>query len=120
MNRNYSFLLLAATAALAACKPFIVNVPDGGECMSTLLRDGNYDYYSKQVHWHGIGGTGAGNGLTPPANATLPNSLYLTSKPAFFSSTAWPWVNGSSSASPLPGTLPAKARYDAGTPNTVQ
>jgi hypothetical protein len=96
------------------------NVPDGGECMSTLLRDGNYDYYSKQVHWHGIGGTGAGNGLTPPANATLPDSLYLTAKPAFFGTNAWPWVNGSSSGAPLPGTLPAKTRYDAGTPNTLQ
>ena len=47
---------------------------------------------------------------------TIPSSFYLTAKPAFFGNNAWPWVN------PLTGqatTLPAKARYDAQTPNTV-
>jgi len=96
------------------------NVPDGGLCLSTVLRDGNYDYYSNEVHWHGIGGTGVNNGLTPPTDDILPDSLYLTSKPAFFGTTAWPWVNGSSASDPLPGQLPAEARYAAGTPNTVQ
>ena len=46
----------------------------------------------------------------------LPNSLYLSSRPAFFGSHPWPWVD------PFTGityTLPAKARYDAGTPNVV-
>ena len=74
------------------------DVPDGGKCISTLLRDGNYDYYTNEVHWHGIGGTGVNNGLTPPANHTLPASMYLTSKPAFFGSTTWPWVDGSTPA----------------------
>ena len=27
---------------------------------ATTQRDGNYDYFTKQVHWHGIGGTGQG------------------------------------------------------------
>jgi hypothetical protein len=93
--------------------------PDGGKCASTLLRDGNFDYFSGKVHWHGIGGTGVNNGLTPPANSTLPNSLYLSGKPAFFGNNTWPWVNGSSATAPLPGQLPARTRYDAGTPNTV-
>ena len=96
------------------------DIPDGGQCLSTVLRDGNFDYYTGEVHWHGIGGTGANNGLTPPADSTLPDSMYLTSKPAFFGSTTWPWVNGSSATSPLPGQLPAQARYAAGTPNTIQ
>jgi hypothetical protein len=42
--------------------------------------------------------------------------LYLSSKPAFFGSNPWPWVD------PTTGTvqtLPAKARFDAGTPNQV-
>ena len=95
-------------------------VSDGGKTMATVLRDGNYDYVTGQTHWHGIGGTGAGNGLTPPANATLPASMYLTAKPAFFGSNAWPWVDGSSATNPLPGSLPARQRYDAGTPNAVQ
>jgi hypothetical protein len=95
-------------------------VPDGGKCLSTMLRDGNYDYVTKEVHWHGIGGTGVNNGLTPPADATLPDSLYLTSKPAFFGSNPWPWVDGSNASGPLPGRLPARARYDAGAPNAAQ
>ncbi len=96
------------------------NASDGGKCLSTVLRDGNFDYFTKEVHWHGIGGTGAGNGLTPPADSTLPASLYLASKPAFFGSLPWPWVNGASASNPVPGQLPAKMRYDAGTPNAVQ
>jgi hypothetical protein len=48
----------------------------------------------------------------------LPNSLYLSGKPGFFnagSGYTWPWVD------PVNGTtykLPAKARFDAGTPFT--
>lgn len=96
------------------------NTPDGGKCLSTQLRDGNFDYLTGKVHWHGIGGSGANNGLTPPANSILPASMYLTAKPAFFGSSPWPWVDGSNAANPLPGQLPARVRYDAGTPNAVQ
>jgi hypothetical protein len=95
------------------------NVPDGGKCLSTILRDGNYDYLSKKVHWHGIGGTGVNNGLTPPANSALPTSMYLTNKPAFFGTSTWPWVDGTNASNPLPGQLPARVRYDAGTYNAV-
>jgi hypothetical protein len=95
------------------------NVGDAGKCLSTQLRDGNFDYLTGKVHWHGVGGTGVNSGLTPPANATLPASLYLSAKPAFFGSSSWPWVDGSNAANPLPGQLPARARYDAGTPNAV-
>jgi hypothetical protein len=93
---------------------------DGGKCLSTQLRDGNFDYVTGKVHWHGIGGSGQNNGLTPPANSTLPASMYLTAKPAFFGSNPWPWVDGSNAANPVPGQLPARARYDAGTPNATQ
>ena len=97
--------------------------------MSTILRDGNFDYFTGLTHWHGIGGycnssnsagaTCAGQATTPPAVPTLPNSLYLTSKPAFFGSNPWPWVDGTNASNPLPGTLPARTRFDAGTPNVV-
>jgi hypothetical protein len=93
---------------------------DGGKCLSTQLRDGNFDYVTGKVHWHGIGGSGQNDGLTPPAHSTLPASMYLTSKPRFFGSNPWPWVDGSNAANPLPGQLPAHVRYDAGTPNAVQ
>jgi hypothetical protein len=74
---------------------------------STIV-DGNFDYFRNQVTW-------ASNGTAH----TLPNSLYLGEKPAFFSAGAgytWPWVDPT--GSPPLYTLPAKARYDAGTPFT--
>jgi hypothetical protein len=69
---------------------------------ATVLREGNYDYVTNSVKWSG-------------AAKTLPNSLYLSSKPAFFGSSTWPWVNAT--GNPQLYTLPAKQRYDAGTPN---
>ena len=61
------------------------------------------------------------NGVAWDATATrrdLPPSLYLTAKPAFFGSLARPWVDplGAADADRVK-VLPAKARYDAGTPN---
>jgi DUF971 family protein len=73
---------------------------------ATAYRDGNFDYLSNSVAW----ASGA---------HSLPNSLYLTQKPAFFnagSGYTWPWVNPT--GSPQLYTNPAKARYDAGTPFT--
>lgn len=85
-----------------------------------ILLHGNYDYVNATVEW---------DPGTP--NHTLPTSFYLSSAPAFFSVGAsctytWPWVNpigsplvyGASGAGPCSGYsgLPAKARWDAGTP----
>jgi hypothetical protein len=75
---------------------------------ATAIRDGNYDYLTTTIHW-------ASNDTAH----TLPNSLYLTQMPAFFnagSGYTWPWVNPTGSQQLY--TLPAKARYDAGTPFT--
>jgi hypothetical protein len=72
------------------------------------IRDGNFDYLTNSVSW-------AAN----DTGHTLPHSLYLAQKPAFFnagSGYTWPWVNPT--GSPQLYTLPAKARYDAGTPFT--
>jgi hypothetical protein len=69
----------------------------------TQLRQGNWDWFTKSQQWHGIGGP-AGSGTPQP----IPNSLYLTSKPAFFGSNPWPWVDPSTG---LVSTLPAKARF---------
>ena len=85
--------------------------------ISTMLRDGNYDYVSSQVHWHGVGGTGVGNGLTPPGASAMPNSLYLGSKPAFMGANTWPWVDAQGATKLY--TLPARARYDSGFPNRL-
>jgi hypothetical protein len=80
--------------------------------INTQQRDGNWDWVTKSQRWHGIGGSGASTG-TPQ---TIPNSLYLTSAPAFFGSNRWPWVDPSTGTT---YTLPAKARFDAGTPNQI-
>jgi hypothetical protein len=50
------------------------NAPPDPKVLSTLLRGGNYDYATNKVHWEDI------------PKQTLPNSLYLMSKPEFFGS----------------------------------
>jgi hypothetical protein len=72
----------------------------------TQLRQGNWDWITQSQRWHGIGGA-AGSG-TPQA---IPDSLYLTAKPAFFGSNPWPWVNPSNGTVT---TLPAKACLEQG------
>ena len=70
--------------------------------LSTVLRGGNFDYVTNTVHWESI------------APQTIPSSLYLSAKPAFFGTYAWPWVDPTGVVKLA--TLPAKARFDAGTP----
>jgi hypothetical protein len=75
---------------------------------ATAIQDGNFDYLTNTINW-----------ATSDTAHTLPNSLYLTQEPAFFNAGkgyTWPWVNPT--GSPQLYTLPAKARYDAGTPFT--
>jgi hypothetical protein len=103
-------------------KPFSGNGLDPS-VLPVTLRDANFDFYTKTVFWHGIGGSSETQTAAPGASAsggsTLPDSLYLQSAPAFFGSGTWPWVDGSSSSNPLPGVLPARTRFNNGTPNAV-
>ena len=64
---------------------------------STTIRDGNFDYLTNQVRWD-------------RAPETLPPSLYLRAKPAFFGSTPWPWVDPTGDTKL--GVLPARRRFD--------
>jgi hypothetical protein len=73
--------------------------------LSTMIRDGNYDYLTNSQRWHNT-----------PSAPSIPNSWYLTTAPAFFGSNPWPWVNPSNG---VQNTLPAKVRYDSGNPNGV-
>ena len=73
--------------------------------VNSIQRDGNWDWVTRSQTWHGIGGA-AGSG-TP---TTIPNSLYLSQKPAFFGSNPWPWVDPTTG---MVSTLPAKARFDS-------
>jgi hypothetical protein len=76
---------------------------DNGYAKSHIWRDGNWDSVNGRTVW--VSGA-----------KTLPPSLYLASKPVFFGTRTWPWVDPNSGTV---GTLPAKARYDSGTPNIV-
>jgi hypothetical protein len=67
---------------------------------TSLLRNGNWDAFHQSTQW----GTGGAQ--------TLPQSLYLTGKPAWWpGNTAWPWAGPD--LNPMVGTLPAKARSDS-------
>ena len=44
-------------------------------------------------------------------NRALPDSLYLSSKPAFFGTNPWPWVDPTGATKTY--TLPARARFDS-------
>jgi len=80
--------------------PYLI---DANVARTTFL-DGNFDYVTNSVTW-----------ATGDTAHKLPDSLYLSRKPAFFHGYTWPWVDPSGSGREL-YTLPAKARYDAGTP----
>jgi hypothetical protein len=80
--------------------------PTDAKVNATTLRHGNFDYLTNTVKWDG-----------EIADRALPASLYLTKRPAFFDAGrgyVWPWVDPAG-ATKL-HTLPAKARYEAGTP----
>jgi hypothetical protein len=73
---------------------------------STFLRDGNFDYVTNSVIWD-----------PRSSDSRIPDSLYLKQRPAFFdagSGYVWPWVDPTGETKLY--TLPAKARFEAGTP----
>ncbi len=77
---------------------------DDGYSLAHIYRDGNWDNVSNGIVW-------------AAAARPIPNSFYLANKPGFFGSYGWPWVDPTgSTASTRVAALPAKARFDAGTP----
>ena len=65
--------------------------------LSTVLRGANFDYATNSLKWENF------------AAQTVPDSLYLTSKPAFFGSNRWPWVDPTGSVKLY--TLPANSHF---------
>jgi hypothetical protein len=113
------FIYEATPESGAGVNIWSIGVWDGkkeDQAAETTLRDGNFDFFTKESRWHGIGGSGKSN---KASDKPLAPSLYLKEKPAFFGSATWPWVDGSSESEPLPGTLPARTRFDAGAPNVA-
>lgn len=82
--------------------PECVSTPDPLS-KSTTFRDATYWYGDGTVHWDS----------SPPGAYAVPKSFYLSSKPAFFGSCTWPWIDPTGTTKVY--TLPAKARFD-GTP----
>ncbi|HZJ52897.1 MAG TPA: glycosyl hydrolase family 28-related protein [Myxococcaceae bacterium] len=77
--------------------------PVDARVAATSVRHGNYDYLTSSVKWD--------PGFP---ERTLPTSLYLTQKPAFFAGYTWPWVDPTGPKQLF--ELPAKVRFEAGTP----
>jgi hypothetical protein len=73
--------------------------------LATVLRDGNFDYRSNAVQWD----------RTPQL---IPNSLYLSAKPAFFGTLPWPWVDATGPVKLA--QLPARLRFEAWATPTPQ
>ena len=75
---------------------------------ATLVRKGNYNYFDKAIP--------AGESL---GSDTLPASLYLATKPAWFGNLAWPPINpispGSPDATTIYQKIPAGYRFVNGT-----
>jgi len=75
---------------------------------STMLRHMNYDYFTNSTKYcdsAGEPGCQGGDG-----SHTLPNSLYLSSKPSFFGNLSWPVIGPD--LNPMTGMIPAKARFE--------
>lgn len=97
--------ILGATGVSAAYDAYssgpksIYELGGAGDVSATsLVRQGNYDYVNKAVMWY-------------PATAacSLPASIYLTARPAWWpSGQGWPWAGPD--CNPMAGVLPAKAR----------
>jgi PKD repeat protein len=68
---------------------------------STLIRHGNYDYVNLETKWD-----------PGSSNHTLVDSLYLTSKPAWFGSAVWPPIGPDVAG--YVQKIPAQIRFEAG------
>ena len=79
---------------------YVYKFQNTGDIYTTAYRQGNYNYITNSAIW------------VNSTVETLPNSLYLTSKPAFFGSLLWPPFGPD--VNPKIGTIPAKQRFDGG------
>jgi len=95
--------------------PYINTPPYDAQVKTTMLRHRNFDYVTNSAKNCGDAGEPGCQGGT--ADTVLPNSLYLSSKPSWWGSLAWPAIG--SDLSPMVGTIPAKVRYESGFSDTT-
>jgi hypothetical protein len=77
---------------------WVVDYPSGTSVRNTILRHGNWDGYHNNIVWD--------------ANITdhnLPDSLYLSSNPAWYGGCTWPPVDPTTG---IAEDIPAKLRYE--------
>ena len=65
----------------------------------TIIRHGNYDYVRNTIEW-----------APSIQDRSIPQSLYLSSKPQFFGSLPWPSIGPD--LDPVAGDIPAKKRFE--------
>ncbi|MBP1661557.1 MAG: Dockerin type 1 [Candidatus Aminicenantes bacterium] len=96
------------------CNQSDCSAPDP-RAKATLLRHGNFDYVTGTTHWDpAIAGRSLPNSLYLTSKPDyFGNSLYLTSKPDYFGTLPWPMIGPD--LSPMVGDLPAKMRFEGKT-----
>jgi hypothetical protein len=72
--------------------------PGDPKVAETLLRHGNFDFVSRKTRWD-----------PKIPDHDLPDSLYLSAKPAFFQNLPWPPIGPD--RRPMVGTIPARERF---------
>src|SRR5205823_4569759 len=77
---------------------------DNGTTYASCFLHGNYDFVTRSQHWD-----------ASTADHTIPASLYLASRPAWFANLAWPPFDPAVPASAVPASIPAGYRYAFGT-----
>jgi hypothetical protein len=75
------------------------NARPDARVVATTHRHANFDYATNEVRFEG------------GYERSLPDSLYLTGKPAFFGASPWPWVDATGAVKLR--VLPARARFEA-------
>jgi hypothetical protein len=76
-------------------------MPADPRSASTLIRHGNYNYISRTTDWE-----------STISDRVIPNSYFLTEKPAWFGTVPWPPIGPD--RTPMVTDIPAKKRYDTG------
>ena len=69
--------------------------------VTNAIRHGNFDYLTDSQVWE-----------PTISDHVIPSSYYLSGKPAFFGSRAWPWVQPDNTTQQI-YSLPARDRYNA-------